>query len=298
MNNYNEGQQSELYSRIIALQKSFLIKVSTFVLTDQKTRQLNTLKIDDVVNDAANLHHRGRNVALVTSGAIGTGKAASNYDYSRGDSLAIRQALAAIGQPNLMHHYKVQLSKHGINGGQILLSYDDLENLERKENFRNSVHELWNRFRAIPILNENDPVATEEIKAPGSDNEDALKYGSGKRNFGDNDLLSAMAASALETDVMIMLSEKDGFLRNGNGSKFNVVDDISYLWEHVTDEKSEDTKGGMKSKLQATEMALKNGIYVIFLNGKEERVVRRILEGEPLGTLFLPQKTLYMKGSN
>lgn len=298
MNNYGERQLSELYRGTIALQKSFLIKVSTFVLTDQETKQLDLLRIDDVVNDAAYLHHKGKNVILVTSGAIGAGRAASDYDYSNGDSLAIRQALAAMGQPDLMGHYKEQLAKHRIKRGQILLSYNDLEDLERKKNFRNSVHELWNRFRAIPILNENDPIATEEIKAAGSDNGDALKYGSGKRNFGDNDMLSAMAASALETEVMIMLSEKDGFLRNGNGSKFNVVDDISDLWKHVTDEKPEDTKGGMRSKLQATEMALKNGIYVIFLNGKEERVVRRILEGEPLGTLFLPQKTLYINRSN
>lgn len=298
MNDYTQEQQSGLYRRVIANQPSFLVKVGTYVLTDPKTRQLDLLKIDDIVNDVAYLRNKGKDAVMVTSGAIGAGRAASNYDYSNGDSLAIRQAQAAIGQPDLMGIYKAQFLKHGITRGQIMLSYDDLKDSRKKANLRNCVYELWHRFDAIPILNENDPIATEEIQARGTKSKDALDYDSGRRNFGDNDLLAAMAASALESKVMIMLSEKDGFLRNGNGSKFNVVDDISYLWEHVTDEKSEDTRGGMKSKLRATEMALKNGIYVIFLNGKEERVVRRILEGEPLGTLFLPQKTLYTKGGN
>ena len=290
MNDYTQKQQSEIYRTVIAKQHSFLVKVGTYVLTDPKTRQLDLLKIDDIVNDVAYLHNKGKEVVMVTSGAIGAGRAASNYDYSKGDSLAIRQALAAIGQPDLMGIYKAQFLKHGIKRGQIMLSYDDLKNSHKKTNLRNSVYELWHRFEAIPILNENDPIATEEIQVEGNKREDALDYDSGKRNFGDNDLLSAMAASALETKVLIMLSEKDGFLRNGNGSKFNVVDDISPLWEHVTDEKPEYTRGGMESKLKATKIALENGAYVLFLPGKQEMVLKRVTEGEPLGTLFLPQK--------
>ncbi|MBL7055463.1 hypothetical protein ISS07_00965 [Candidatus Woesearchaeota archaeon] len=276
MNDYDMAQLSEMYNTLIATKNSFLIKVGTNVLTDAN-KEIDVLRIDDIANQAARLHKQDKKVVIVSSGAIGIGKSVSpDYTVHMEETLGMDQGLAAIGQARLMSHYCEQLEKHGIAGAQMLLTYDQLRNKERLENFKKAVNWTY-QLGGLPILNENDVVATEEIEQKNG------------MRFGDNDQLSVMAAIPLGIEVIIMLTEKDGFLREGNGEKFHVVDNPNYMWDHVSEEKSSMGKGGPKSKLKATKEALENGMYVIHLGGKQESGIDRMLSGEPLGTLFLPK---------
>ncbi len=287
MMQYTATNLSYLYASEIAQKQKLVIKVGTYVLTNQETGNINEPKIGEIVNQTAALYRKGRQIAIVTSGAVGVGKAEAGIGYDVKD-LALRQALAAIGQPKLMGLYSAYFARHGIKTGQFLASYYDMDDSAHKANFVNTANELW-KLNGIPILNENDPFSTKELE---------LTNGNGKKvygsvSFGDNDLLSVMAAEALESKVLFLLSKENGLMDYNNGSKINIVDNCEDAKQFISGGSSKGGTGGMKSKLESIIRATDSGIFVVLLSGLEQNGIEKVMQGEPLGTLFLPKNFKY-----
>ena len=285
---YTAKDLSSLYASVIAQKQSYVVKVGTNVLTYPETGRLNEPKIEEIVDQAAAIYHRGRQMAIVTSGAVGAGKAEAGIDYDVKD-LALRQALAAIGQPKLMELYSAYFARHGIKTGQFLASYYDMDDPAHKANFVITVNELRKKVNGIPILNENDPFSTKELELTNGNEKKA--YGS--VSFGDNDLLSVMAAETLEAQVLFLLSQEPGLMDYGNGSKLDVVDNAEYARQFVLDDKSTGGTGGMRAKLSSIIRATDSNIFVVLLSGLDQNAISRVMQGEPLGTLFLPKNFKY-----
>src|SRR5438477_2241194 len=217
----------------------------------------------------------GREPVLVSSGAIATGMARLALP-ARPRSIPEKQAAAAVGQSALMWHYEAAFKRHGIPVGQVLLTAQDIGDRARYLNARNTLLALL-RFGVLPIVNENDTVAVEEIKV------------------GDNDNLSALVASLIEADLLVLLTDVDGLYTanpavSGDARKLDTVeavtDDITRLvWEGA----GAAAVGGMATKLQAAQKAAAAGVPMIIANGRTERVLARLLDGEPLGTYFAPK---------
>ncbi|MBU2495476.1 MAG: glutamate 5-kinase [Candidatus Omnitrophota bacterium] len=243
-----------------------VVKVGTSILTTN-TNRLDTSYIEELTEEIAALRRDNRQVALVTSGAIAAGMKILGLNR-RPDDLPALQAAAAVGQSNLMRTYERLFREQGFTVGQILLTADIALEPERFQNARNTLRSLFS-FGVIPIINENDAVAVEEIR------------------FGDNDTLSALVAKLVDADLLIILSDVDGFL-----SKGKVVPKISAISPSLMAEargsKSEKTRGGMTTKLEAARMVTREGKPVIIANGRHKRVLTRILAGEETGTIFLP----------
>jgi glutamate 5-kinase len=217
----------------------------------------------------------GREIVLVTSGAIATGMARLALPR-RPRSMPDKQAAAAVGQSALMRHYEVAFKRHGVPVGQVLLTAQDIGDRARYLNARNTLLALL-RFGVLPIVNENDTVAVEEIKV------------------GDNDNLSALVASLVEADLLVLLTDVDGLYTanpavDREARKLDTVeavtDDIARLvWEGA----GVGSVGGMATKLQAAQKAASAGVPMIIANGRTEHVLVRLLGGELLGTFFAPR---------
>jgi glutamate 5-kinase len=217
----------------------------------------------------------GREIVLVTSGAIATGMARLALPR-RPRSMPDKQAAAAVGQSALMRHYEVAFKRHGVPVGQVLLTAQDIGDRARYLNARNTLLALL-RFGVLPIVNENDTVAVEEIKV------------------GDNDNLSALVASLVEADLLVLLTDVDGLYTanpavDREARKLDTVeavtDDIARLvWEGA----GVGSVGGMATKLQAAQKAASAGVPMIIANGRTEHVLIRLLGGELLGTFFAPR---------
>jgi len=217
----------------------------------------------------------GREIVLVTSGAIVTGSARLGLG-GRPRSIPEKQAAAAVGQSALMWHYEAAFATHGIRVGQILLSAYDISDRARYLNARNTLMALlgWN---VLPIVNENDTVAVEEIKV------------------GDNDTLSALVASLIEADLLILLTDVDGLYTgdpaaDATARKLDRVEAVTdEIEQMVWDRADRVSVGGMATKLAAAHKAAASGIPMIIARGTEPGVLRRLLAGEPLGTYFAPK---------
>lgn len=250
------------FSRII-------IKVGTNTLTGAEDR-LDERYLSHLVAQICSAAQNGE-VALVTSGAIRTGLTALGLAASR--SLRESQAAAAVGQGLLMHHYQRQFQNHGRLVAQVLLTNDAMHNRNRYLNARNTLLTLFEQ-RVIPIINENDTVATDEIK------------------FGDNDNLAAQVAVMVGADLLIFLSDVDGFYRD------HTTKQILPVVEHLTPElemaaqgpASEKSKGGMTTKIAGAKVATHCGCHVFIAGGRRENVITDILAGENVGTHFLPTR--------
>ncbi len=217
----------------------------------------------------------GRRVVLVTSGAIATGMARLRLP-ERPRTIPEKQAAAAVGQAALMERYEAAFSRHGIHVGQVLLTAQDISDRARYLNAKNTLLALLT-FDVLPIVNENDTVAVEEIKV------------------GDNDNLSALVASLIDADLLVLLTDVDGLYTddptvNAGARKLETVeavtDEIARLARHRTDGVS---VGGMATKLQAARKAAASGVAMVIAGGREPRVLSRILAGEPVGTYFPPK---------
>jgi glutamate 5-kinase len=214
-------------------------------------------------------------VTLVTSGAIATGMARLAL-ARRPRTVPEKQAAAAVGQSALMRHYEVAFKRHGLAVGQVLLTAQDIGDRARYLNARNTLLALL-RLGVVPIVNENDTVAVEEIKV------------------GDNDNLSALVASLIEADLLVLLTDVDG-LYTANPSVDGAAQKLDTV-EAVTDEIARlvwagagtGAVGGMVTKLQAAQKAAAAGVPMIIANGRTEAVLPRLLHGEPLGTYFAPK---------
>lgn len=249
-----------------------VVKLGTGVLTDSR-KQIDPAQLEQLVAQVAALCKAGKELALVTSGAVGAGMGVLGYG-SRPADLAERQACAAVGQSRLMAIYDKLFAHHGLNVAQVLLTHADLEHHERHLNARNTLVTLF-RHGVVPIINENDAVSFTEIK------------------FGDNDKLSALVAALLPADLLVILTTVDGVIENfskANPKTIPVIEQIDATVESLAGGTTSETAvGGMKSKIEAAKIAVRSGIPLVIASGKKKNVLAKILGGEGEGTLFVAQ---------
>jgi glutamate 5-kinase len=253
--------------------RRLVVKVGSGLVTEPGAGA-STDRIGTLAGEIASIRE-GRRVVLVTSGAIATGMARLRLP-ERPRTIPEKQAAAAVGQAALMERYEAAFSRHGIHVGQVLLTAQDISDRARYLNAKNTLLALLT-FDVLPIVNENDTVAVEEIKV------------------GDNDNLSALVASLIDADLLVLLTDVDGLYTddptvNAGARKLETVeavtDEIARLARHRTDGVS---VGGMATKLQAARKAAASGVAMVIAGGREPRVLSRILAGEPVGTYFPPK---------
>jgi glutamate 5-kinase len=251
-----------------------VVKLGTGVLTDSR-KLIDPAQLEQLVAQVAALKKSGKEVVLVTSGAVGAGMGALGYE-SRPANLAEKQACAAVGQSRLMAAYDKLFSAHGILVAQVLLTHEDLEHHERHLNARNTLVTLLDRG-VVPIINENDAVSFTEIK------------------FGDNDKLSALVASLLPADLLVILTTVDGVIENfgkENSKLLPVIEQIDSAIEDMAGGTTSATAvGGMKSKIDAAKIVIRSGIPLVIASGKKKNALVEILNGQDEGTLFVAQPT-------
>jgi glutamate 5-kinase len=259
-----------------------VIKLGTNVLRNDEG-YVSLPRVYTFIEDIAHLVHSGKEVIVITSGAVGLGKKRLGLEDTQGT--ALKQACAAIGQGKLMSIYENGFDTYGLTAAQILLTEDDFSVRERYLSLRTTFNKLL-ELGTIPVINQNDTVSTLEI-APRYVKEDMQVC------FSDNDKLSALVASELDADLLIILSDIDGLYSANPKTEpdaklinevAEVNDDILALAGGVSD----GGRGGMATKLQAARMVTRFGGKVLIANGKVPYVIKRIFEGEDLGTMFLP----------
>ncbi len=263
----------EAYQALVANAQKIVVKVGTSTLT-HKNGKLNLEQIEKLVRQLSDLRNQGKDVVLVSSGAIGAGMGKLNLE-ERPKTIPEKQAVAAIGQGILLHIYEKIFAEYGQATAQLLLTKADLEHRQRFLNGRNTLLTLL-RFGVIPIVNENDTVAFEEIK------------------FGDNDTLAALVGTLIDADLVILLTDIDGFYdsdprKNKHAKRISVVETID---EQVAGQAgsvgSKFGSGGMATKITAASIAVNAGIPLMIAHGAEDHIIRRLTAGEDVGTLFLP----------
>ncbi len=252
--------------------KRIVVKLGTAVLTDAR-KHPDPAQIGQLVAQMAQLRTAGREVVIVTSGAVGAGMGVLGFE-KRPESVAEQQACAAVGQSRLMATYEKLFSEYELHVAQVLLTHADLQHEERHRNARNTLTTLLRRG-VIPIINENDAVSTTELK------------------FGDNDKLSALVAALLSAELLVILTSVDGVMENFGRPNERRVSSIETIDESVEKlaggTSSETAVGGMKSKIQAARIVVRTGIPLIIAPGASETVLADIVRGEDVGTLFLPK---------
>jgi glutamate 5-kinase len=252
-----------------------VIKIGTNLLTT-KDSCLDKNRIKGIVSDVASLVKDGHEAVIVTSGAICAGMGKLKLT-SRPSSLNEKQALAAIGQPILMNAYKECFDNSGIVIAQVLLTRSDFDQRQNYLNARGTLFALLGKG-VVPIINENDTVAVEEI------------------NFGENDTLAALVAAKIAANVLILLTDVDGLYKGAVGKSeiVSVVENITEEIEQYAKSTSGSGKGsgGMASKINAAKIAVANGVKTFIANGIKEHAILKVLSGEYTGTVFLPKEAL------
>jgi glutamate 5-kinase len=249
-----------------------VVKLGTGVLTD-RSKQIDPAQLGQLVAQVAAQRKAGKEMIIVSSGAVGAGMGALGFE-KRPTEVAELQACAAVGQSRLMATYAEHFAKHDLKVAQLLLTHDDLEHHERHLNARNTLVTLLDRG-VVPIINENDAVSLAELK------------------FGDNDKLSALVATLLPADLLIILTTVDGVLENfgkANPKTISTVETIDGAIEKMAGGTSSETAvGGMKSKIEAAKIVVRSGIPLVIASGKKKDALAQILNGEDEGTLFVAQ---------
>ena len=254
--------------------RTLVVKIGTSLLTGPTG--FDGRVMEQVVKELAALKRERRlNILVVSSGAIGSGMNILGI-RERPKVLPLKQATAAVGQARLMHYYEVMFDQYGdgLHTAQVLLSAADLDDRNRYINVRNTIHALFGMKTVVPILNENDSVTTDEIR------------------FGDNDTLSARIAAKIGADLLIILSDVDGFFdknpRQHAGAKLIPhVPRITEQLEGLADDTQAETSiGGMKTKLTAAKIACASGLVMVIANGNREGIIRDVLDGKAVATTF------------
>lgn len=249
-----------------------VVKLGTGVLTDSR-KQPDLAQMEQLVAQMSAQHKAGKEILLVTSGAVGAGMGALGFE-KRPTDLAEMQACAAVGQSRLMAIYEQLFSKFGLHVAQVLLTHDDLEHHDRHLNARHTLLALL-QHGVIPIINENDAVSVTELK------------------FGDNDRLSALVASLLPADLLVILTTVDGLVENYGSPKSRVVSLVEKI-DSVIEKMAGGTTsvtavGGMQSKIQAAKIVIRSGIPLVIAPGRRKTVLESIIKGAETGTLFVPR---------
>ena len=263
---------------LMADKKRIVIKIGSSSLQHKETGDLDYTKLDVLVRELCNLRNMGKDVVLVTSGAIAVGEKAILPNREEDNPIAVKQACAAVGQARLMMIYQKIFAEYNQVAAQILMTKNTIVDNLNRYNARNTFAELF-KLGVIPIVNENDTIATYEIE------------------IGDNDTLSAIVASLVEADALLLLSDIDGLYTDDPRTN----PDVKYIEvvEELTDELMNMGKastgssvgtGGMITKLQAAKIASSTGVDMVIANSKDIKVIHRILSGQNIGTLFLAHK--------
>lgn len=252
-----------------------VIKIGTSTLA-HKSGLLNIRRVEELCKVMSDLKNAGNQVILVSSGAIGMGAGKLSLSEKPSD-IPTKQAAAAVGQCELMYTYDKLFSEYNHTVAQILITGGDIEHSVRKVNFENTMCRLL-ELGAIPIINENDSIATDEIV------------------IGDNDTLGAIVATAINADLLILLSDIDGLFtadphKDKNAVLLTRVEEITPEIESMTGGAgSKFGTGGMATKIRAARIATESGIDMIIANGKEPNVLYDIVEGKPVGTRFVSKE--------
>ena len=272
---WHVGENDRLWTRDL---RRVVVKIGSGVLVDE-SNQLDEACIDHLVEQMAGLRVAGVDVICVSSGSIAAGLPALGLSRRPAD-LPSLQAAAAIGQARLIGVYRSLFARHGLEAAQILLTHDDLHARRQHLNARNTLRHLLERG-VVPVVNENDTVAVDEIR------------------FGDNDMLSALVATLVHADVLVLLTTVEGLLtaapQDGGTlipSLEAVTDDIMDL---VADTSSSISVGGMRTKLEAARLVTRAGEHCVIAHGRTPEVIRRVIAGEAIGTDVRPS-TRRMRG--
>ncbi|MFI3209439.1 MAG: glutamate 5-kinase [Peptostreptococcaceae bacterium] len=256
--------------------RRIVVKIGTSTLT-YENGNLNLSRIEKITQVLSDILNSGREVVLVTSGAVGVGASKLNYK-EKPTSVREKQACASVGQAILMNIYSKLFGEFGYSVGQILLTKDILDNEIRTKNVSNTFETLINQ-KVIPIVNENDSISSAEIE--------------NIQRFGDNDNLASIVSTLCYADLLIILSDIDGFYdknpkNNPDAKLIEEVKEITLDMEKSAEGAgSEFGTGGMATKIQAAKIATSNGCNMIIANGENSHLITQILNGENIGTLFV-----------
>jgi glutamate 5-kinase len=256
-----------------------VIKLGTSTVTEPNG-ELCSQRVLPIVQGIAAQLKEGRQVVLVTSGAVGLGRWLLGLHTARLKDMAVKQACAAAGQGLLMAAYKKMFEEHGVKVAQVLLTEEDFSNWRRYSNLRRTMEKLIG-FGVLPIVNENDTISTAELEEKGEGR---------KAAFSDNDRLAALAMSGLEADALVLLTNVPGLLRAKSGE----METLGYV-EQITPElralaagPSLGGRGGMTTKLEAAEIAMNCGGIAVIADGNDSGTLEKIFAGEKQGTVFAP----------
>lgn len=255
----------------VASSKRWVIKIGSAVLTNNG-EGIDHVTISNIVSQIVSLVQDGKEIILVSSGAVAEGMQRLGW-HTRPEDVHHQQAAAAVGQMGLIHTYEEHFSKHNIHTAQILLTHADLANSERQSNAKYTISTLLD-MGVIPIINENDTVATEEIK------------------FGDNDTLAALTANLITADILIILTDQDGMYdsdpRNNSDAKLLEECELSNpeLNTMAGDGESMIGRGGMVTKLKAAKLAATTSASTIIASGYVANTIEQIANAESVGTLL------------
>ena len=268
------------YRERLKNKKRIVIKIGSSSLTHPETGRLNLRKLEVLARELCDLRNQGKDVVLVSSGAIATGVAALGMK-EKPTELKGKQACAAVGQARLMMIYQKLFSEYNQPSAQILMTKNTMVNNINRKNAQNTFNELLN-LGVIPIVNENDSISTYELQ--------------NLEKFGDNDTLSAMVAALVRADLLILLSDIDGLFTDDPNTnpdaKFidvveNLDDNLLNMGKGTSGSKV--GTGGMATKLTAAQIASAAGVDMVIANGADFHIIHKITEGRRYGTLFVSQ---------
>ena len=246
--------------------RRILLKFGSGILTRPRANALDEMQFRRLAADVARLISGGCQCIIVSSGAVAAGMRVIGLK-ERPLDLTTGQACAAVGQSKLMHLYASMFAKHHLNVAQLLLTHGDLDSRTRHQNAKNTLRRLLECRDVVPVINENDSVAVEELR------------------FGDNDRLSAEVAVLADAELLIMLTSVDG-LMDFAGKRIPMIADVADATRFIRTEKNRFSVGGMVSKLEAVKVAIAAGIPAVIANGRRVGVIPRIAAGARVGTLF------------
>ncbi|MHC3438043.1 glutamate 5-kinase [Natrialbaceae archaeon A-gly3] len=247
-----------------------IVKAGTNSLTDEESN-LDDEKLDKLVDDLADLLERGKEVILVSSGAVGAGVGRIGYT---GETVEESQALSTVGQSHLMRRYTESFERYDRKVAQLLLTQHDLENTDRFTNFRNTIETLL-EWGVVPIINENDAVATKEIR------------------IGDNDMLSSSVAVGVDVDLLVTLTDVGGVYdgnpkRDPDAQRIEAVGRNYDEVEAIIEESSTSVFGGIQTKVQGARKVSEHGVPAVIAKSTEPDILEKIATGKDVGTVFVP----------
>lgn len=276
-----KGDYMENLREAIKGKKRIVIKIGSSSLMHENTDRLNLLKIEKLVRTLVDIKNSGRDVVLVSSGAIAVGRNAIGLDCKPSE-LPVKQACAAIGQAKLMMVYQKIFAEYNALAAQVLMTKNTVLNKTNRLNARNTFDELL-KLHAIPIVNENDTISTYEIEQLNT--------------FGDNDRLSAIVSAIIGADLLILLSDIDGLYSDDPNSNPDAkfIECVDTLDDKTLDMGKDSSKssvgtGGMAAKLVAAKIATYSGADMVITNGNDIENINRVLKGESVGTIFKSNK--------